>query len=414
MTKMDIWHDAKLVTMLPSQDYGLIEQGAMVIHQGKIEWIGQQQALPKKYEERGQFHSAKGYCITPGLIDCHTHVVYAGDRAEEFELRQKGWSYAALSESGKGIYSTVDATRKISEKALLMQSAKRVVQFLQEGVTTLEIKSGYGLDFETERKILSVAKQLMQLFPIDIQTTFLGAHVLPKEFMSKKAYLDYILEQVLPKLIAENLIDAIDGFCDKIAFDINELDNFYRQVQQYHLPIKLHAEQLSHQGGAELAAKYHALSADHLEYIDEHGVKALKEADCVAVLLPGAHYYMKEKQLPPIKLFRDYQVPMALATDANPGTSPTISLLLMMNMGCILFDLSPLEALQGVTKHAAKALGLSHQKGQLSQGFVADFVLWDIDHPGELSYRFGDNKCYQVIKNGNSVYEKFNEKIASP
>lgn len=408
MMTLDIWHDATLVTMIPDDDYGIIENGAMVVKEGKIMWVGPQSDLPKKFVSNSQFICAKGHCITPGLIDCHTHLIYAGQRRLDFEKRLQGENYSDIQNQGEGIYTTVEATRLASSQQLFDESAARVQHFLQEGVTTIEIKSGYGLDFETERKILSVGKRLMQVFPVDIQTTFLGAHVLPKEFLSTKQYITSLIEDILPKLVDEGLVDAVDGFCDQIAFGAEDLERLFVQAQKYHLLIKVHADQLTNSKGAQLAAKFNAVSADHLEYIDEEGIQALKESGSIAVLLPGAYYFLQHKQKPPVALFRAHQIPIAIATDCNPGSCPTTSLLLMLNMACTLFNLTPLEALQGVTQNAATALGMGKEKGRLAPGFIADFVMWKVGHPSELAYRFGDNRCYQVIKNGKIVYEHIN------
>lgn len=401
MNKFDIWYNAKILAM---SDHALPD--TLVVGEGKIEWLGMQKNIPNDYERRSCFHDSKGLWITPGLIDCHTHLIYANNRLPEFVLRQQGMRYEEILQQGLGIFSTVDATRKASYNELYTQSAKRLVAFLEEGVTTIEIKSGYGLDFETERKILQVAKQLESAFPVKIQKTYLGAHVLPKEYNSSQAYIKDIIHSILPKLIEEKLIDGIDSFCETVAFSPEELAVLYSASKQYHLNIHCHAEQLSNTQGAQLAARYHAHAVSHLEYLDEAGVKALKAANSVAVLLPGAYYFLKQNHPPPIELLRKYAIPMAIATDCNPGTSPTTSLLLMMNMACVIFGLTPYESLQAVTINAAKALRLERHKGKLAVGYDADFVLWDISDPAELAYQFGSNPCYQVIKNGNRVYEK--------
>lgn len=394
-----IWHDAHLITMDSPNDYGMIQKGAMVLDKNKIIWIGKEEDLPAHYTKQARFHSAKGCYITPGLIDCHTHLVYAKNRVNDFELRLKGMQTT-------GILTTVEATRQASFAKLYEAAAKRLQSMITAGVTTIEIKSGYGLDLETERKILQVARALSENYAVDIQTTFLGAHVLPREFMNNQLYITYLIETVLPTLIKENLVDAIDGFCEVGAFSAKDLTPLFAFAQKNHLPIKIHAEQLSQGHGAALAAEFNAISADHLEFLEEAGVKSLKAAQSVAVLLPGAYYFLQQKKMPPIDLLRKYGVPMAISTDCNPGTSPTTSLLLMMNMACLLYGLTPLEALQGVTLQAAKALNLANYKGKLAVGYAADFALWDIQSPAELSYHFGENCCESVIKNGKVVYAR--------
>ncbi|WP_445971445.1 imidazolonepropionase [Candidatus Berkiella aquae] len=394
-----IWQDATLITMNSYSDYGLIEKGAIVVEQGKIIWVGPEQALPNAFTKQAEIHSANGHFITPGLIDCHTHLVYSGNRVSEFEARLQGVKKG-------GILTTVAATREANFTVLYEAAAKRLQQMLEAGVTTVEIKSGYGLQLEAERKILQVARALSENFPVTIQNTFLGAHVLPSEFENKQQYIRELVDNVLPLLLQEGLVDAVDGFCETGAFSAIELESLYTFAKQNNMPIKVHAEQLSRGEGAHLAARFKAVSADHLEYLDEAGVIALKSAGCTAVLLPGAYYFLQQDQKPPIELLRKYQVPMALATDCNPGTSPTTSLLLMMNMGCLLFKLTPLEALQAVTLHAASALNLAHCKGKLAIGYDADFVLWNIQSPTELAYHFGDNCCEKVVKQGKVAYAR--------
>ncbi|MGE3317685.1 MAG: imidazolonepropionase [Candidatus Berkiella sp.] len=394
---LSIWHDACLVTMDPQHDYGVVENGALVIDQDKILWVGKEAALPDEYTQKADFYSAKGGYITPGLIDCHTHLVYAGSRVLDFEQRLKG-------DQGPGILATVNATREASFAHLYEVSSRRLQAMLKKGVTTVEIKSGYGLDLETERKMLQVARSLSENYPVDIQTTFLGAHVLPDEFSSKTEYIHYLIEKVLPVLLHEGLVDAVDGFCEQSAFSSKELAPLFEFATKKELPIKIHAEQLSNGEGASLALQFKAVSADHLEHLDEKGAQHLKASGSVAVLLPGACYFLQQQQKPPVDLLRKYDIPMALSTDCNPGTSPTTSLLLMLNMGCLLFGLSPLEALQGVTKHAARAMNMGHIKGQLAVGFMADFAVWDIQSPAELCYSFGESVCKTVVKNGKVIY----------
>lgn len=400
-----IWRDAMLVTMTRN-DYGLIENGAVVVENGWIKWVGPAAALPEQYTENSVQFLMSGLCITPSLIDCHTHLVYAGNRAEEFEAKLQGASYESLHQNKSGIYHTVAEVREASYDALFAQSAKRLKQFIKEGVTAIEIKSGYGLDLINERKILQVAKNLAEHFQIDVQKTFLGAHALPPEYTSNKDYMDYLVSDMLPTLHHENLIDAIDGFCDKIAFSAQDLAPMFEWAYANNIPIKLHVDQLSQTQGIQLAAKYNALSVDHLEYLDENGIKILKEKDTVAVLLPGAYYYSQAQRKPPVELLRKHNIKMAVSTDCNPGTSPTTSILNILNMACLLFKLTPLEALQGVTVHAAKAMDLANRMGQLQAGLQADFVIWDIDHPRALCASMNDNRCVQVIKKGIPIYDR--------
>lgn len=393
-----LWHDAHLVTMDAPNDFAIIENGAMVIGESQIVWIGKEADLPQHYRQQAQSHSAGGRFITPGLIDCHTHLVYAGNRVTEFEQRLKG------IKTFNGILTTVKATRNASFAELYEVAAKRLQEMLEGGVTTVEIKSGYGLNLEAERKSLQVARALSENYPVDIQTTFLGAHVLPNEFTHHQQYIQHLINEVLPTLIHEGLVDAVDGFCENGAFSAENLEPLFTFAKENQLPIKIHAEQLSNGQGPALAAQFNAVSADHLEHLDEAGVLKLQASGTVAVLLPGAYYFLQQTDKPPVALLRKYHVPMALSTDANPGTSPTVSLLLMMNMGCLLFGLTPLEALQGVTIHAAKALNMEKHKGKLAVGYDADFVLWDITSPSELCYHFGENCCEKVIKKGKVVY----------
>lgn len=401
-----LWINATLATMQSTKEpYGLIQQGALAIQDGKIVWVGLMQTLPAAPDTLArEVKDANGRCITPGLIDCHTHLVYEGNRFHEFEMRIQGATYEAIAKAGGGIQSTVNATREITEDALLAVSLKRASALLAEGVTTLEIKSGYGLALATEQKILRVAKRIGELLPVTVTKTFLGAHTLPHEYQGRaNEYIDLICDDMLPILAKEKLVDAVDVFCENIAFDLAQTERVFVTAKALGLAIKCHAEQLSNSGAAALAAKYHALSADHLEYLTEPGVKAMADAGTVAVLLPGAFYFLREKQLPPIALLRQYRVPIAIATDCNPGTSPVTSLLLMLNMAATLFRLTPEEALRGITLHAAKALGLDKTHGSLQVGKAADFVLWDIEHPAELVYRFGWNPVVNVVKNGVMV-----------
>ena len=387
-------------------EYGLIETGAIAVTGKRISWLGSMDDLPVDARlNTPEVVDVKGQCITPGLIDCHTHLIFGGNRAREFELRLKGATYEELQRAGGGILSTVNATRTASEEKLLSAAKKRAEAFKREGVTTIEIKSGYGLDVETELKMLRVARLLGDDDPqLDVKTTFLAAHALPPEYASDRAaYIQLVVDPMLSQVYRENLADAVDGFCETIAFSPEEIEQVFNRASELGLDVKLHADQLSDLNGAALAARYHALSADHLEYTSEAGVNALAQSGTVAVLLPGAFYILKESQIPPVDLLRRYQVPIAIATDANPGSSPVLSLLLMLNMACTLFSLTTEEALAGVTRNAAQALGLLDDRGTLEAGKKADFVIWDIAHPSELAYMIGGNPCVDIIKNGNVV-----------
>ncbi len=370
--------------------YGMIRDAAIAIQDGKIAWVGPQTDVPADFAGLDQ-RSLGGRVVTPGLIDCHTHIVHGGDRAVEFEMRLNGASYEEVARAGGGIVSTVTATRAASEDELLAQALRRVDVLIAEGVTTIEIKSGYGLDTETELRMLRVARMIADQRPIRVKTTFLGAHATPAEYAGRDD--DYIDEVCIPALRAahaEGLVDAVDGFCEGIAFQPAQIARVFDVARDLGLPVKLHAEQLSNLGGAKLAASYGALSADHIEYLDEPGVRAMADAGTVAVILPGAFYTLRETQQPPLDLLRRHGVPIALATDLNPGTSPLNSILLTMNMGCTLFRMTPEEALRGVTQHAAAALGLT-DLGTIAPGQVADLAVWDIAEPAELSYRIGFN-----------------------
>ena len=370
--------------------YGMIRDAAIAIQDGKIAWVGPQTDVPADFAGLDQ-RSLGGRVVTPGLIDCHTHIVHGGDRAVEFEMRLNGASYEEVARAGGGIVSTVAATRAASEDELLAQALRRVDVLIAEGVTTIEIKSGYGLDTETELRMLRVARMIADQRPIRVKTTFLGAHATPAEYAGRDD--DYIDEVCIPALRAahaEGLVDAVDGFCEGIAFQPAQIARVFDVARDLGLPVKLHAEQLSNLGGAKLAASYGALSADHIEYLDEPGVRAMADAGTVAVILPGAFYTLRETQQPPLDLLRKHGVPIALATDLNPGTSPLNSILLTMNMGCTLFRMTPEEALRGVTQHAAAALGLT-DLGTIAPGQVADLAVWDIAEPAELSYRIGFN-----------------------
>jgi imidazolonepropionase len=377
-----------------------IEHAALAVRDGKVAWMGDTAALPAEFTGLPR-HDVNNQWITPGLIDCHTHLVYGGNRADEFALRLAGASYEEIAKRGGGIVSTVSNTRNADEDELFAQSAQRLQKLLAEGVTTVEIKSGYGLDLASERKILRVARRLGREFPVTVYTTFLGAHALPSEYKGKPdEYIDLVCNNMLPTLHDEGLIDAVDVFCENIGFSLAQSERVFEAAAKRKLPVKMHAEQLSNLGGTQLATRYQALSTDHLEYLHEADVIAMKEAGTVAVVLPGAFYFLREKQLPPIDLLRRYNVPMALATDSNPGTSPTTSLLLMLNMGCTLFRLTVTEVLQAVTVHAAQALGKADQHGQLAVGRSADFAIWAVDTLSELAYRFGENPCSAIVRGG--------------
>ena len=400
-----LWINAELATMEQNAPFGLISEAAIAVTEGGIAWVGRMADLPGIPEELAErVHDVEGRCITPALIDCHTHLVFAGNRAKEFEMRLQGASYQEIAQAGGGIRSTVVATRAASEEELFQQSAKRARALLAEGVTTIEIKSGYGLDLATELKILRVARQLEEMLAINVSLTFLGAHAVPVEYQNRADdYIDYVCEEMIPAVARENLADAVDVFCETIGFTLAQTEKVFATAKKFNLAVKCHAEQLSDSGSAALAAKYQALSADHLEFLSKEGVKAMAKAGTVAVLLPGAFYFLREKQFPPIDLLREYKVPIAIATDCNPGTSPATSLLLMLNMACTLFRLTPEEAWLGVTRHAAKALGMDKSRGTLTVNKVADFVVWDVKSPIELAYYMGWNQCAVLVKDGRVV-----------
>ena len=374
--------------------YNTIKDAALGVTNGKITWIGQYKELPPC--KTTAKHDLNGGWLTPGLIDCHTHLVFGGNRAQEFEQRLQGKSYAEIAMAGGGIASSVKATRNASEAELIVSATKRLQLLINDGVTTIEIKSGYGLNIEHELKMLRVAKSLQLESPITVLTSCLAAHALPPEYTDDAdAYITFLCDELLPAVAESGLADAVDAFCEGIGFSVEQVERYFNAATKLGLPVKLHAEQLSALGGASLAASYNALSADHLEYVTTADVSAMADSDTVAVLLPGAFYTLQETQKPPIDLFRQYKVPMAIATDANPGTSAVLSLRLMMNMACTMFALTPEESLAGVTVNAAKALGLAKTHGELVCGKVADFVCWDIASPGELSYWLGGD----LVKN---------------
>jgi len=401
-----IWQNAQLHLLTDTSSPKIISHGSIVTKNNKIIWLGNQSELPGIYNaEDNIFYDLDNAIVTPGLIDCHTHVVFGGNRANEFRQRLEGVSYEEILTQGGGIYNTVQATRGLTEEQLYQSAVKRVRQFLRNGVTSFEVKSGYGLNLETEQKMLRVAKQLGKI-GLDVRTTFLGAHVRAPEYKSNSQYIEYLIDTVLPELIKEDLVDAVDAFCDEVAFSALELKPLFEYAYKQGLNIKVHTDQLSASGGAILATRYNALSAEHLEYMSEKDAKAMKDAGTVAVLLPGAFYYLQAKQKPNVALLREYDIPIAIATDCNPGSSPCQSLLMIMNMACVLFRLTPFEVLKGVTCHAAKALGWENQKGQLKVGFDADFVVWDCEQVEELMYFSGNNPCKKVIKKGKIIYEQ--------
>lgn len=395
-----LWLGADVVTMRDGR-YNLIEDGAVAVDNGELVWVGPRSALPDFTPRRQQ--QFDGGIITPGLVDCHTHLVFGGDRSQEFEQRLNGVSYAEIAAQGGGILSTVRATRAASQQQLVASARWRLDRLLAEGVTTVEIKSGYGLDEESELTLLRAIRELAQSVPADVQATCLAAHGFPPEFRDNpQGWIDIICQRLLPRVKAEGLADAIDAFCEHLALSPQQVSAVFDAAKALGLPVKLHAEQLSALGGAALAARYGALSADHLEYATEDDARAMAEHGTVAVLLPGAFYLLRETQRPPVELFRQHGVPMALASDANPGTSPALSLRLMLNMGCTLFGLTPEEALAGVTLWGAKALGLQATHGSLEPGKVANFVHWPLARPAELVYWLGGELPCQVIYRGEA------------
>ena len=385
-----------------AEPYGIVEHGALAIAGEKIAWVGPAAELPGPPETLAdEVHCLNGRWLTPGLIDCHTHLIFGGNRAQEFEQRLEGASYEEIARQGGGINSTVRATRAASEDELVTAAHGRLNRLLAEGVTTVEIKSGYGLDTATELRMLRAARRLSTEAPVTVRTTFLGAHTFPPEFrQTPDAYIDLLCNEMLPLVVEQGLADAADAFCEGIALSPAQTERVFRAARHLNLPVKLHADQLSDLGGAALAARFGALSADHLEYTSDAGARAMAQAGTVAVLLPGAFFTLRETQAPPIASFRHHGVPMAVATDCNPGSAPVLSLLLMLNMACTLFRLTPAEALAGVTRNAAKALGLEDQVGSLEVGKRADLAMWDVAHPGELCYWVGGNPCAGVVHRG--------------
>lgn len=383
--------------------YGTVLNAALGIKNGKIAWCGNAADFPEFDSLQTPVVNGHGKWITPSLIDCHTHIVCAGNRANEFEMRLNGASYQEIAAQGGGIISTVKATREADHESLFVSAKDRLNALLNEGVTTVEIKSGYGLDLDSEIKMLEVAEQLNQHHPIDVQKTFLGAHALPPEYKDKADdYITLVCDEMMPKVAELNLADAVDAFCEGVSFSNEQTRRVFDAAKKHNLPVKLHAEQLSNLQGAQLVAEYNGLSADHIEFLDEAGVVAMAQANTVAVLLPGAFYFLRETQLPPIELLRKHKVAMAIATDFNPGTSPICSVQLMLNMACTLFRLTPAESLAGVTVNAVRALGLT-DRGVIKVGLNADFVLWDIDSPAQLSYQYGVNPLKGLWKDGQQL-----------
>jgi imidazolonepropionase len=393
--------NAHLATMAGPGGLGIVENGAISIRAGRIAYAGPEKDLPTALRDTPDIIDVEGRWITPGLIDCHTHLVHAGDRAHEFELRLAGATYEEIARAGGGIISSVKALRAASQAELLAESLPRLDALIAEGVTTVEIKSGYGLDLENEAKTLRVARELGDIRAVGIQTSFLGAHALPPEFAGNKAgYVESVIKDMLPALADEGLVDAVDGFCEKIAFSPQDMERVFAAAEQRGLKVKLHADQLSNLGGAGLAARHGALSADHLEYTDEAGTAAMATAGTVAVLLPGAFYFIHETRKPPVDLFRRHGVKLALATDMNPGTSPLTSLLLTMNMGATLFGMTVEECLRAVSVNAARALGLHTETGTIEVGKWADLAVWSVNRPAELVYRMGFNPLHRRFWRG--------------
>ncbi|MBJ9837411.1 imidazolonepropionase [Citrobacter freundii] len=398
-----IWRNVRLATMDPERGtpYGLVDGHALIVRQGKIRDIVPESSL---YLTHDNTFDMQGRLITPGLIDCHTHLVFGGNRAGEWEQRLNGVSYQQISAQGGGINATVSATRSATEEQLLQVAHQRMEKLVKEGVTLLEIKSGYGLDLSTEEKILRVVAALAAENIVEISPTLLAAHATPAEFRDDPdGYITLVCETILPQLWEQGLYETVDLFCESVGFSLAQSERVFQAAQALGIPIKGHVEQLSLLGGAQLVSRYHGLSADHIEYLDEAGVAAMSQSGTVGVLLPGAFYFLKEQQRPPVALLRQYQVPMAVATDFNPGTSPFISLHWAMNMACVQFGLTPEEAWAGVTRHAARALGRHATHGQLKAGFVADFVVWDATLPVEILYEPGRNPLYQRVFKGKIV-----------
>lgn len=400
-----VWTPVLLVEGLARADVPVPagEPACLVVQHGHVRWVGPLNALPAQWAALPK-RDGGSRLATPGLVDCHTHLVYGGQRANEFAMRLAGATYEEVARAGGGIVSSVKATRAASEDELFALAVPRLQALLDEGVCAIEIKSGYGLALAHERKQLRVARRLGQALGVTVRTTFLGAHALPPEYASRSQdYTDLVCQEMLPALAAEGLVDAVDVFCERIAFTLAETEQVFQAAQALGLPVKLHAEQLSDMGGAALAARYGALSCDHIEHLSPDGIAAMRAAGTVAVLLPGAYYTLRDTQLPPIQALRDAGVPMAVSTDHNPGTSPALSLLLMANMACTLFRLTVPEALAGITTHAARALGLQDSHGLLAAGRPANFVLWSVAEAAELAYWFGHKPAHTIVRQGRVV-----------
>jgi len=399
MSTATLWRHARLATLAGAAPWGEVVDGALLVEGDRLRWVGRDGQWPGDLQIDAE-HDLGGALVTPGLIDCHTHLVYGGQRAREFELRLQGASYEDIARAGGGIRSTVVATRAASDDSLFASAHERALALMADGVTAIEIKSGYGLNRDDEARCLRVARRLGRELPLTVRTTSLAAHALPPEFDGRADdYIDAVV-QWLPSWHAEGLVDAVDAFCDRIGFTRAQTQRVFDAARALNLPVKLHAEQLSDMDGAALATQHHALSCDHLEHLSDAGVQAMARAGTVAVLLPGAFYFLREIKLPPIARLREAGVPMAVATDHNPGSSPGLSLILMLHMACTLFRLTPEEALRGVTVHAARALGLQASHGTLEAGKQADFVVWDVEQPNELAYWFGRNPCRRVVRAG--------------
>lgn len=404
MSETVLWRNARIATFCGAEPYGWVDDAALVTRGDSVQWLGEMKQLSAEYVGIVDAEcDLGGGCVTPGLVDCHTHLVYAGNRGREFALRLQGASYEQIARAGGGIRATVAATRAASDDELLSLALLRARALMSEGVTTLEVKSGYGLSEMHEARSLRVARRLAHELPLTVRTTFLGAHAIPPEFEGRTDdYISAVCDW-MPRLKAEGLIDAVDAFCERIGFSAEQTRRVFECAGALDLPVKLHAEQLSDQQGAALAAEFRALSCDHLEYLGDRGVTAMAAAGTVAVLLPGAYYFLRETQLPPLAALRAAGVPVALATDHNPGSSPTLSPLLMMNMACTLFRMTPEEAWRGFTVNAARAMGLSDRHGVLRAGSRADFAVWDADHPRDLVYRFGHHPLRRLIAGGADV-----------
>ncbi|MCH4089787.1 imidazolonepropionase [Acetobacter sp.] len=412
MTWDSLWLDVHLATSDPERisaedGFGCVRNGALAVQDGRIAWVGAMEDLPAPAHTLArELRHGQGLWMTPGLVDAHTHVVFGGDRSAEFSLRLHGVSYEEIARQGGGILSTVRATREATQEELLHKAIPRVREMIASGTTAIEIKSGYGLRTEDELKQLRVARDLARQLPVHVHTTFLGAHALPEEYAGRADdYIRHLSEEMLPRLMEENLVDSLDVFCENIAFSIDQAERLFRKAGELNLPVRIHADQLSASGGGLLAARYGALSADHLEYVNEEAVSYMAQAGTVAMLLPGAFYFIRETRVPPVALFRQYGVSMGLATDCNPGTSPVLSLPGVMNMACTLFRMTPEETFRAVTTVGARALGAEQELGMLRPGYQADMALWDMAGPHELSYWIGGRKPRGVIFGGRVVVE---------